>query len=66
MIAKERYVVDENEERIGILLDLSDYCNILEELEELESIHAYDKAKASSCEAIPFEKAIEEIERKRQ
>ena len=66
MIAKERYVVDENEERIGILQDLSDYCNILEELEELESIHAYDKAKATSGEAIPFENAIGELERKRQ
>lgn len=30
---------------------------------ELEAIRAYDSAKASVDEAIPFEKAIEEIER---
>ena len=66
MVAKERYVVNDKGERIGVLLDLNDYHKMLEELEELESIRAYDEAKASSDEAIPFEKAIEEIESKRQ
>ena len=66
MAATEKYVVDGKGERIGVLLDLSDYRKILDELEELESIRAYDKAKASEGEAIPFDKAIEEIERTRQ
>ena len=47
-----------------MLLDIDDYHKILEGLEELESIRAYDVAKASGDEAIPFEQAIEEIERK--
>ena len=34
-------------------------------LEEMESIQAYDDAKASSDEAIPFEQAVEEIRRDR-
>lgn len=62
---KERYVVDENGNRIGVLLDVADYCKLLEELEELESIRAYDAAKASGDEAIPFEQAVAEIERDR-
>ena len=33
----------------------------LEELEELESIRAYDQAKPDDGEAIPFEQAMEEI-----
>ena len=66
MIVKDRYVVNEKGDRIGILIDLNEYHKILEELEELASIRAYDKAKTSGGEAIPFEKAIEEIERKRQ
>lgn len=32
------------------------------EIEELESIQAYDAAKASGDEAIPFEQGISEIE----
>jgi hypothetical protein len=34
-------------------------------VEELESIRAYDDAKTSGDEAIPFEQAIEEIRRRR-
>jgi len=66
MAATEKYVVDGKGERIGVLLDLNEYHKILKELEELESIRAYDKAKVSGDEAIPFEKAIEEIEGTRQ
>lgn len=55
---KERYVVDEKGNRVGVLLDLEDYQKLLEELEELESIRAYDAAKASGDEAIPFEQTI--------
>jgi len=55
--------VDEKGNRVGVLLDLDDYRRLLEALEELESIKAYDAAKASDEEIIPFDKAIEEIER---
>ena len=58
---KERYIVDEKGNRIGVLLDIEDYHRLLAELEELESIRAYDAAKASGDEAIPFEQAIAEI-----
>lgn len=63
---RERYVVDEQGKQVGVLLDIRDYRKILEELEELEVIRAYDAAKTSGDEAIPFEQAIEEIERERR
>ena len=63
---RERHVVDENGNRISVLLDMQDYRRLLESLEELESIRAYDAAKQSGSEAIPFEQAVEEIERSRQ
>lgn len=62
---KERYVVDAKGNRVGVLLDVRDYRKLLEELEELQSIRAYDAAKASSDDAIPFEQAVAEIEDKR-
>lgn len=37
----------------------------IEEIEELESINAYDEAKASNDEVIPFDQAIMEIESQR-
>ena len=63
---KEQYLVDENGNRVGVVLDIGDYQKILDELEELESIRAYDAAKSADDEAIPFEEAVAEIERTRK
>ena len=37
---KERFIVDKNGQRLGVLLDIEDYQRLLEELEELEAIRA--------------------------
>ena len=66
MVLKERFIVDENGKRIGVLLDIEDYHRLLEELEELEAIRAYDAAKASDDEVLPLEQALAEIEKDRQ
>ncbi|OGG43313.1 MAG: hypothetical protein A3F84_21500 [Candidatus Handelsmanbacteria bacterium RIFCSPLOWO2_12_FULL_64_10] len=63
---KERYIIDESGNRVSVVLDISDYCKLLEELEELESIRAYDAAKASGDKAVPFEQAVAEIEQNRR
>jgi hypothetical protein len=63
--SKERFIVDENGRRIGVLLDIEDYQRLLEELEELEAIRAYDAAKASGDEVLPLEQALAEIEKDR-
>ncbi|ASC69777.1 hypothetical protein XM38_007060 [Halomicronema hongdechloris C2206] len=60
---RERYLVDNQGKRIGVVLDIGVYQKLLEELEELESLYAFDMAKADDDEAIPLEQAITEIER---
>ncbi len=59
---KERYLVDDDGNRVGVVLNIKDYHRLLQELEELDSIRTYDAAKASGDEAIPFEQAVAEIE----
>ena len=66
MVLKERFIVDENGKRLGVLLDIEDYHRLLEEVEELEAIRAYDAAKASGDEVLPLEQALAEIEKDRQ
>lgn len=61
----ERFVIDEDGKRTAILLEIEEYNKLLEELEELESIRAFDSAKSSGDEAIPFEQAVAEIEKQR-
>jgi PHD/YefM family antitoxin component YafN of YafNO toxin-antitoxin module len=58
-------VVDDQGTRVAVILDIDEYHKLLEELEELEAIRAYDAARASGDEAIPFEQAVAEIERDR-
>jgi len=65
-IHTERFLVDEEGHRLSVVLDIAEYQAILEDLEELESIRAYDAAKASGDEAIPFEQALQEIQRSRR
>ncbi len=62
----EKYLVDDTGERVGVLLDIDQYQRILEELEELESVRAYDAAKAEQDESVPLDQAIKEIEQERR
>ena len=66
LAVNERYVVDKKGKPVSVLLDIRAYRKMLGELEELAAIRAYDAAKASGDKAIPFDKAIAEIERARK
>jgi hypothetical protein len=62
---REKYLTDSQGNRIGVLLDIDEYQRLLDALEELESIRAYDSAVMARDQAIPFDKAVEEIKRDR-
>lgn len=63
---KERFVIDEDGNKTEVVLSIEDYETILQEFEELESIRAFDAAKASGDEAVPAEQAFAEIEKTRR
>jgi hypothetical protein len=63
---EEQYVVDKNGNRVSVVLDVEEYQKLLQDLEELDSIRAYDRAKASGDQVIPFEQAVTEIEMNRK
>jgi hypothetical protein len=58
----ERFLVDEDGKRVGVVLDMAQYKEMIDALEELDSIRAYDAAKESGDEVVLFEQAIKEIE----
>ncbi|MFO7978521.1 MAG: hypothetical protein R6U64_07660 [Bacteroidales bacterium] len=62
---KQQFIEDDKGRRIAVLLPIEDYNNMLEQLEELEDIKAFDAAKASDDEVIPFDQAVKEIEANR-
>jgi len=61
----ERFVVDADGKKVAVVLDLEDYKRLLDELEELEEIRAYDAAKSSGETPVPFDQATHSIERDR-
>ncbi len=65
MKLREKYITDNEGNRIGVLLRMEEYQKLLEESEELEAIRAYDSAISDNDEEIPFEQAIAEIEKNR-
>jgi len=56
-----KYVVDEEQHRKAVLLPVEEWERVVEELETLDDIRAYDIAKSTSQESIPFEQAVREI-----
>ncbi len=56
------YVVDENKHPKAVLLPVSEWEQVMSELEELDDIRSYDKAKSSLQDSIPFDRAVREIQ----
>ena len=61
-LSRERYITDSQGDRIAVVLDIEEYEALLNQLEELEALRAYDEAKASGDERIPFDQAVREME----
>jgi hypothetical protein len=61
----EEYLVDEEGNRKAVVVPISAWEQIIEALQELEDIRAYDEAKQQPSESIPFEEAMSEIEERK-
>ncbi len=67
MTLHPQYVTDSNGKAISVLLPMKEFKIILEELEELEDIKLYDKAKKNDDGVrIPMDEAFRKIEAKRK
>jgi PHD/YefM family antitoxin component YafN of YafNO toxin-antitoxin module len=58
------FVVDRRARKKAVLVPLSEWQRLMEAIEELEDIRAYDRAKARREAAIPFEEAVRQIRAK--
>ncbi len=56
------YLVDEKSRKKAVVIPIDEWKRIVAEIEELEDIREYDKAKSIEDEEIPFELAVKEIE----
>jgi hypothetical protein len=56
-----RYLVDENQLRTDVVLSIGQWQHILEELEELEDLRAYDEAESGDQEKVSFDGVVSEL-----
>ena len=54
---------DANGKTKSVTFSVEDWDQVLDELEELEDIRAFDEALADDSPSIPFEEALAEIEK---
>ncbi|PJE46581.1 MAG: hypothetical protein CUR34_08090 [Sediminibacterium sp.] len=58
------FITDQKGKKISVVLPIKAYKQMLEELEELEDIRAYDKAKAKKENPILLKDAIQQRRKK--
>ena len=58
----EQYLVDQDGNCKAVVVPISSWRQILEALDELDDIRAYDEAKRLPSEPMPFAQAVAEIE----
>jgi hypothetical protein len=57
----EEYLVDGEGNRKAVLVPIGEWQRVVEMLEELDDIRAYDEAKRQPSEPVPFDQAVTEI-----
>lgn len=55
------FIMDEKAEKKAVILPFAEWQHLMEEVEELEDIRAYDRAKLLKEDALPFEDAVRQI-----
>lgn len=63
---RTQFVTDNNGNKLAVILPIKDYNKMVDDLEELEDIKLYDKAKEGKQEFIDAEQAFKEIEDSRK
>lgn len=63
---KTQYVTDNHGKKVAVIVPVKDYEKLMDELDELQCIKAYDKAKARKQEFIPASDVFKAIEQKRK
>jgi len=61
-MTQENFVIDSKGRKVAVQVPIHRYERLLADVEELEEIREYRKAKLHKGNTIPFEKAFEEIE----
>lgn len=61
-VLQKQFILDDDGNNVGVVLDFTEYQALMERIDELEDILAYDKAKKEVSDTIPFDVFLKELE----
>jgi len=61
LVVHPQYIVDDTQTQQAVVIQIKEWQGIVEQLEMLDDIIAYDKSKQNVDEVISFEQAVQEI-----
>ena len=65
IVVAPQFVTNIKGKKTGVFLSMKDYKKLIEEVEELEDIKAYDKAKKRNEKTIPLREAIKLLKKEK-
>lgn len=66
MKMKTQYVTDDNGKKVAVIIPFTEYEKLMDDVDELDAIKAYDKARSRKLEFAPAEEVFKSIEHKRK
>lgn len=63
---KAQYITNDNGTKVAVILPLKFYEKMMDELDELDAIKAYDKVKSRKSQFVPAMDIFNAIEQKRK
>jgi len=63
--AGRHFVTSGDGKRVAVIVDMAMWEKLVEQLEELDDLRAYDEAMAGDLDGLPLDEALAEIERAR-
>jgi hypothetical protein len=61
-VLQKQYIKNNNGISVGVILAVAEYQKLIDRLEELEDILAYDKAKAKPSDTMNFKTFLEQLD----
>ncbi|WXT99617.1 MAG: hypothetical protein Ctma_0321 [Catillopecten margaritatus gill symbiont] len=56
-----QYIIDDTQTQKAVVIQMNEWQKIMQQLEMLDDIEVYDKAKKTNSEVISFSQAVKEI-----
>lgn len=63
---RTQFVTDDHGKKLAVILPIKDYNKMIDDLEDMEDLKLYDKAKQQKQEFIDADQAFKEIEESRK